>query len=148
MTSINPDPQLVDGVDVDLVAEAVQACPGVHALDAGPYASITSYLPLRRVPGVRVDEEIVTVGVRVAWGTAIPALGRSIQTQLTPLIGGRRVDVIVVDLAGVPGSDDEVGEADEWLDKDRTPSNATAPRRGAPSSAPITPTAGEIPRSS
>jgi len=49
MTSLNPRPQLVDGVNVDAVASAVRSCPGVDDLATGALGSVASYLPGRTV---------------------------------------------------------------------------------------------------
>jgi hypothetical protein len=38
-------PAVIDGVDVDAVAAAVQGCTGVAALDGGPFGQVASYLP-------------------------------------------------------------------------------------------------------
>lgn len=100
-------PPLIDGVDVDRVAEVVRACPGVAdlvgeaALPAT--APVMSYLPGRRLGGVRVEPDRVTVQVTGDWNVALPALGRYVQAALAPLVGDRRVDVVVADLADAPG---------------------------------------------
>src|SRR5881398_3708720 len=38
----------IDGVDVDAVAAAVQACPDVAGLDGGKFGEVASYLPGRK----------------------------------------------------------------------------------------------------
>ena len=67
MTSRNPSPQLVDGVDVDAVAAAVRRCPGVEDLAVGALGSAASYLPGRTVPGIAVTADRVTIQVRARW---------------------------------------------------------------------------------
>ncbi|EHR61439.1 Asp23/Gls24 family envelope stress response protein [Saccharomonospora cyanea] len=99
-------PGLVDGVDVDRVADTTRACPGVLGLEGGvarpAQAPAVSYLPGRTVPGVRVESDRVTVQVIGEWGVPIPELGRRIQAAVAPHVAGRRVDVIVARLAGAP----------------------------------------------
>jgi hypothetical protein len=97
---------VIDGVNVDAVAAAVQACPGVSGLDAGRFGEVASYLPGRRVQGVAVREDSVTVQVRSRWGVPAADLLSQITAVLTPLTGGRRVAVVVADIddPAPPGS--------------------------------------------
>ncbi|SCL68482.1 hypothetical protein [Micromonospora eburnea] len=60
---------VVDGVDVDAVLAAVQACRGVAGLTAGWPGGRTTYLPGRQVEGVAVDADAVVVQVRGRWGS-------------------------------------------------------------------------------
>jgi hypothetical protein len=93
---------VIDGVNVDAVAAAVQACPGVSRLDAGRFGDVASYLPGRRVQGVAVRTDSVTVQVRTRWGVPAADLLSQITAVLTPLIGGRRVEVVVADIDDPP----------------------------------------------
>jgi hypothetical protein len=97
---------VIDGVNVDAVAAAVQACPGVSGLDGGRFGEVVSYLPGRRVQGVAVRTDSVTVQVRSRWEVPVPDLLSQITAVLTPLIGARRVEVVVADIDDppVPGS--------------------------------------------
>jgi hypothetical protein len=93
---------VIDGVNVDGVAAAVQACPGVSGLDGGRFGEVASYLPGRRVRGVAVRTDSVTVQVRSRWGVTAPDLLSQITAVLTPLIGARRVEVVVADIEEPP----------------------------------------------
>jgi hypothetical protein len=93
---------VIDGVNVDAVAAAVQACPGVSGLDGGRFGEVASYLPGRRVQGVAVREDSVTVQVRSRWGVPAADLLSQITAVLTPLTGGRRVEVVVADIDDPP----------------------------------------------
>jgi hypothetical protein len=99
---------VIDGINVDAVAAAVQVCPGVSGLDAGRFGEVASYLPGRRVQGVAVRTDSVTVQVRSRWGVSAPDLLSQITAALTPLIGGRRVEVVVADI-------DEPPALEGWL---------------------------------
>jgi hypothetical protein len=68
-----PGAAVIDGVDVDAVAAAVLACPGVAALDGGQYGEVASYLPGRKVAGVMVSDGRVKVQVRLHVGPVPPA---------------------------------------------------------------------------
>lgn len=93
---------VVDGVDVDAVATAVRGCPGVLDLHGGPPQLIATYLPGRRVEGVRVDRGVVAVQVRARWGTPVSDLSAQIRVALKPLAVGRRIDIVWADVADPP----------------------------------------------
>lgn len=137
---------VVDGVDVDAVAAAVRSCPGVDDLCAGS-SGVASYLPGRRVNGVRVASDHVVVAVRGRWDAPVAELARQVRAAVAGLVAPRRVDIIVADLADAilevpasrPAAGTHVDEVSPWT----TSSAGDVP--GASSSAPITPTAAAIP---
>lgn len=86
-------------IDVDAVAATVTALPEVEALAATGRVPVATYLPGRRVLGVRVDEGSVTVAVVGAPRTPVAAIAAAVRRGLAPLVGARRVDVHVEDLA-------------------------------------------------
>jgi hypothetical protein len=102
--AVAPPRPLVDGVDVDAVARTTRGCPGVEDLHGG-FPEVATYLPGRRVLGVRVGDRAVEVQVRAAWGIPIPQIGAGIQAAVVPLAGGRAVDVMIADLGDPPGTD-------------------------------------------
>ena len=89
---------IIDGVDVDSVAAAVTACPGVSALFGGRGDTIASYLPGRRVPGVEVSGDTVNVTVRSRWDTTAPDLLTQVSTAVSPILHGKRLNIIVADI--------------------------------------------------
>jgi hypothetical protein len=95
---------VVDGVDVDAVATAVRGCPGVLDLHSGPPQLIATYLPGRRVEGVRVDRGVVAVQVRARWGASVSDLSAQIRAALRPFVAGRRIDIVWADVADPPPS--------------------------------------------
>lgn len=97
-----PGAGLIDGVDVDAVAAAVQSCPGVSALDGGRFGQVASYLPGRVVQGVAVDNGRVRVQVRSQWGVRVSDLAALITSALAPLAGSFPVDVAVADIDDPP----------------------------------------------
>jgi hypothetical protein len=109
MISAHPCPTpgaIVYGVDVDAVAAAVQACPGVSGLYGGRYGEVTTYLPGRVVRGVVVDNGRVRIQVRSAWGVEAPALAAAITGALTRLTGDRPVDVTIAEIDDPPFTPD------------------------------------------
>jgi hypothetical protein len=93
---------VIDGINVDAVAAAVRACPGVSELDGGQYGEVTTYLPGRVIRGVVADDGRVRVQVRSAWGTEAPLLAAAITAALAPLTGIRPVDVVIADIDDPP----------------------------------------------
>jgi uncharacterized alkaline shock family protein YloU len=69
----------------------------VAGLHPGSYAEVASYLPGRRVVGVRCDGRTVEVHVVLRWGDPVPATAEAIRRALTAL-GASTVDVVVEDL--------------------------------------------------
>ncbi len=97
---------LVDGVDVDAVHDAVVACPGVAALGSGLPAGATTYLPGRRIPGLRVLDDVVEIEIRMYLGSTqgpgTDEVGARVRQAAAPHVAGKRIDVIIADVV-LPG---------------------------------------------
>lgn len=95
-------PLTAGGATADRIADAVLGCPGVAALHGGRFGEIATYLPRRRVAGVRVHQETNTTEVHVVgrYPSPVPEIARQVRTALRPLVGDARVDVVVGDYAG------------------------------------------------
>lgn len=100
--AVTPSAAVINGVDVEAVAAAVQGCAGVSALDSGRFGEVESYLPGRRVPGVVVRDCLVLVGVRSQWGVRAADLFAQIASAVAPLIGRRWVEVAIGDIDDPP----------------------------------------------
>lgn len=85
-------------VDPEAVAQAAAACPDVARLSEGVVAEFASYLPGRRVPGVRIDDEGVEVHIVARWGRPLPEVGDAVVAAVTPVAQGHAVRVFVDDL--------------------------------------------------
>ena len=114
-----PRSAVIDGIDVDAVAAAVRACPGVSGLDSGPFSGVASYLPGRKVDGIVVRDGRVTVQIRSRWAVPAPELAAVITAMLAPLTGNRPVDVVIADIDDPP----------------RAPAPGVLPARAAPAPA-------------
>lgn len=87
-----------DGTTVaDRVAAAVLAVPGVHALHAGVSGEVATYLPGRRVDGVRVREDRCAVHVTLTWGSPILESTDRVRAAAAEHVAGP-VDVVVEDV--------------------------------------------------
>ncbi|MEN3302776.1 hypothetical protein [Pseudonocardia sp.] len=85
------------------VASAVLAHPGVARLDGGPFGSIASHLPGRRVLGVRLgvgDEPVEIAVVAHAGGGPLPRLAEQLTALVREVLGDVDVEVTVADVAG------------------------------------------------
>jgi hypothetical protein len=85
--------------DADSLAAAALACPDVVALSGGLLGEVATYLPGRRVRGVRVREAVVDVHVVARYGPTMDEIGAQVRAALTPLVGTRAVAVTIDDLA-------------------------------------------------
>ena len=121
---------VVDDVNVDAVARAVQACAGVSALSGGRFGGVASYLPGRRVPGVNVRSDAVEIQVRARWGVSARDLYSQIASVLAPVID-RRIDVVVADIDDPPSTAAVPAQA-AMLPEPRTDVELPAETRGAP----------------
>jgi Pyruvate/2-oxoacid:ferredoxin oxidoreductase gamma subunit len=88
------------------VAAAAAACPGVVRLSSGSAVEIATYLPGRRVHGVRIRGGVVEVHIVAAPDRNLPELAETVRAAVVGVADGRAVDVYVDDL-GEPTDDDE-----------------------------------------
>jgi hypothetical protein len=82
----------------DAIVSAVRRCPAVAGLHGGGLVHVATYLPGRRVDGVRVGEDDVQISVVAAHGIPLLALTDQVRSAVAPLAGSRRIDVHVADL--------------------------------------------------
>jgi hypothetical protein len=148
---------LIDGIDVDAVAAAVRSCPAVDDLDGGRLGEVATYLPGRRVPGIRISDDRIEVHVRGVWDQPVGLIADQIRSVLATLTGGRIIDVVLTDVAepgqaraqlappatGAATSAMPAVLADGTVEEWTTPSAPAAPSGGSSSEATI-PTAAEI----
>jgi hypothetical protein len=99
---VPPAPAVIDGIDVEAVAAAVEGCAGVSGLDSGRFGEVASYLPGRQVPGVIVRRQAVLIRVRARWGLRVADLLSQITAAVAPITGGCRVQVVVGDIDDPP----------------------------------------------
>lgn len=84
------------------MAAAVLGCRTVAGLSGGIAGAVATYLPGRRVTGVRIGATAVTVHVVGRYGPSTTEIGTDVVRAVSPLAGGRQVAVVIEDLA-VPG---------------------------------------------
>jgi hypothetical protein len=90
------DPALAEAV-----AAAVLAHPGVARLSGGAFGTVASYLPGRRVVGVRLpleDGDPVQIAVVARMGVPLPRLADELGAAVVEVLGPVAVDVTVADV--------------------------------------------------
>ncbi|SHK61918.1 hypothetical protein SAMN05443637_10921 [Pseudonocardia thermophila] len=95
-----PDPAEL----AERVAAAVIRVPGVVALHPGAYGDVLTYLPGRRLAGVRIGRpsEPVEVGLVVGLDRPIPDVVVDVRAAVAGVCGDRPVDVTVADVREAP----------------------------------------------
>ena len=81
------------------LAEEVLALPGVAGLHGGLFGEVATYLPGRRVTGIRLEDERTDVHVSVEWGANVHEVVDAVRRTAEARFGGR-VDVYVEDVVG------------------------------------------------
>ncbi len=101
MSSNNPGGFTAHPELVDQIAAVVLATPGVHGLHSGGAGGVATYLPGRRVNGIRAIEGGYDVHVVLAWGFPVSATAEAVRAAVQPIAPGR-VDVTVQDVVPAP----------------------------------------------
>ena len=81
LDDVIPDPVLLTPAEV--VAAAVLAVPGVVGLHGGRFGELGTYLPGRRVVGVRIDDEGTEVHVVVSDRVPVPHTAAQVQRAVS-----------------------------------------------------------------
>jgi uncharacterized alkaline shock family protein YloU len=85
-------------IDVDAGADAVDACPAVVRRSSGRGVEVATYLPGRRVEGIRADEGRIEVYVDVRYGSHLPSVADEIRSAVATRVGTEAVDVVITDV--------------------------------------------------
>ena len=81
----------------DVVAAAVRGVPGVADLHAGMFGEVGTYLPGRRVPGIRLGDDVTEVHVTLVFGVAVRETAARVRDVVGTIIG-TPVDVTIEDV--------------------------------------------------
>lgn len=87
------------------VAAVVRGVPGVAALHPGLFGEVGTYLPGRRVAGVRITDDAIDVHLVVVFGAAVRATAAAVRSAVGALHPGLAVNVTVEDVAPAPSGD-------------------------------------------
>lgn len=87
----------------DEIAEAVLAHPAVYSLDAGPFGTVASHLPGRKVTGVRASAgEAIEVAIVAYLRQPLPALITELRAQIREVAGNLDIDIVISDVMESP----------------------------------------------
>ncbi len=75
------------------MAEVVRRCPDVADLTGGPFGTVATYLPGKRLSGIALREDEVEVSIVVQRGRPLPEIADEVRAALAPLVGDRAVNV-------------------------------------------------------
>ncbi|GAC1328629.1 MAG: hypothetical protein NVSMB13_15840 [Mycobacteriales bacterium] len=89
--------------DPDAVAQAVRSCSTVADLSSGAVGEVATYLPGRRVAGVRIGDDGIDVHVIGRFGPTMEAIGDEVRAAVGAVSHGRPVSVYIDDLADPTG---------------------------------------------
>jgi hypothetical protein len=89
---------LLEAIDAEALAERVAGCRSVARLSAGPVGEVATYLPGRRVPGVRLAGGRIEVHVVARWGVRMPDLAADVRAAVGLIAAGSPIDVHVDDV--------------------------------------------------
>jgi len=90
-----PDPAAL----AEAVAAAVRSVPDVHDLHGGTFGEVGTYLPGRRVPGVRITDHGCELHIVTRGASPLTATVELVRDAVRPLVTGP-IDVTVEDVAG------------------------------------------------
>jgi uncharacterized alkaline shock family protein YloU len=88
----------------DRVVEAVLAVPGVAGLHGGVFGEVATYLPGRRVTGIRLRDNGAGVHVTLVYGTPVLDAAERVRAAVASLVTGP-VSVTVEDVVPVVGDE-------------------------------------------
>jgi len=84
------------------IVAAVLACPLVAGLHGGRNGQAVTYLPGRRVTGIRITVDEVAIHVVARYPAVMDQVAGQIRRAVAPFAAGLRVEVAIEDLT-VPG---------------------------------------------
>ena len=92
----------------DRIARVVLSHPSVVRLDGGSFGEVATYLPGRRVVGIRLGEpdEPVEVSVVLRLDQPLPAVVDDLRSGVAALAGGSAVNITVADVLTAADSSD------------------------------------------
>lgn len=84
------DPQRTDDVPAlaDAIAAAVTAVEGVADLHSGMFGEAATYLPGRRVAGIRLSDDETEIHISLLFGFPVRATAEAVRDAVAPLVAG------------------------------------------------------------
>ncbi len=85
-------------IDADVVAVAARSCRSVAGLSSGPFGDVATYLPNRRIIGVRETADHLEVRIVAIWVPSLSQVGEQVRAAVRPVAGTLPVDVFIDDI--------------------------------------------------
>ncbi len=85
-------------VDLEAVAAAALGSPLIADLTGGRFGEVATYLPGRRILGVREVDGTIEVHVVAKWGTPLPEVAEVVRAAVAPHAAGTPVAIFVDDI--------------------------------------------------
>lgn len=86
------------GALADDIASLVRATPGVAGLHPGMFGEVATYLPGRKVSGIRVADGVVNVHVIVDASVPLRSTAAAVRAAVASAVPGSTVNVTVEDV--------------------------------------------------
>lgn len=132
---MSPVPDLPDP---DAVAAAVATCPSVAGLSGGFAGEVATYLPGRRVAGVRTSEGSVEVHVVARYGQPLATVDAEVRAAVSAAVAGPLdVRVVLADVEDPFTPDEPEPEPPALPEAPSTVGVATPGRPAGPSAPPL-----------
>ncbi|MGH9265214.1 MAG: hypothetical protein ACRD1D_11035 [Acidimicrobiales bacterium] len=84
--------------DLEAVAAAALGCPLIAGLTGGRFGEVATYLPGRRIVGVREVEGTIEVHVVARWGRPLPEVADVVRAAVAAHAGAQPVAVFIDDI--------------------------------------------------
>lgn len=84
--------------DLEAVAAAALGCPLIADLTGGRFGEVATYLPGRRILGVRLVDGEIELHVVARWGAPLPEVAEVVRAAVAPYADGLPVAVFVDDI--------------------------------------------------
>lgn len=97
MSNERPSQTVLSADDAERIAAVVTDVAGVAALHGGMFGEVATYLPGRRVSGIRISDDRVDVHVSLAQNAPVRATATAIQRAVAA-ITDLPVDVTIEDV--------------------------------------------------
>jgi hypothetical protein len=91
--------------EADTVAGIARTVAGVAGLHPGMFGEVATYLPGRRVTGVRISDDRIDVHISVLRDAAVRETAAAVRAAVAAAVPGRPVDVTVEDIVAHPPQD-------------------------------------------
>ena len=100
-------------IDTDAVVAAVENLDVVDHLTGGDHGEVATYLPGRRVHGVRMNDDRVEVHVALRLRPDLVAAAEDVRAAVRTVAAGADVDVFVTDVVLHDDDDSDAADAED-----------------------------------